>query len=118
MNKELKRRDSQHNYKTISITKDYYELRYDKQTELKIEVTERNEDSNINVTLFITIETYDCFEGNFDMPLNTRRKYSKNYYKADFGTNASALKEVQDSINQSNLDFEQLGFTLDSYEYV
>lgn len=117
MSKEFELYDTDYNYRTTTETKDYYSLQYDEQTSIDLEITVIITDGEVETTsAFMTIETYTYYEDNCDLVLNTRRKYSKTYYEADDATKGISIIEIENSINQNNLDFEQLGFTLEGVE--
>lgn len=117
MSKEFKLYDADYNHKTMSTAKLYFSLQYDEQTRVDLDITKVAVNGEVeSVFAYMTIETYTYYEDNCDLVLNTRRKYSKTYDPVDFPKTDLAIKEIENSINQNNLDFEQLGFTLEGVE--
>lgn len=94
----------------------YYTLDYDKDTELKLKVTSRFYDGfALDFVVYIKTTTYTLDDADLKSP-NTVRKYEKTYDSADVKSTDDIIKEIENSINQNNLDFEQLGFTLEGVE--
>lgn len=115
MSKEFELYNS--NFKDVQEDIEYYYLRYDKVTEIKLNITSRTVNGILDqvfVDIFVT--TYTDFQDDSTLVISTFRKYTKTYNKGCFKTTKATLKEIENSINQNNLDFEQLGFTLEGVE--